>query len=118
MSRRRILVLEDHDRHRRMLDARLRSFPTCATVFAFDRLAPFYAHLLGQYALPRLDAAILDVQLPDGSGLDVIPLLGEDCRIIIATASPDDVPAELARAYPVVAKGPGWIAKIEELLRQ
>lgn len=117
MSRRRILVLEDHDRHRRMLDARLRSFPTLAEVIAFGSLAPFCERRLGQDTLGPFDAAILDMQLPDGCGLDVIPLLGE-ARVIIATASPEEVPPEVRQAHPVVAKGPGWIAKIEEILRQ
>lgn len=113
MTRRRILVLEDHDAHREMLVARLRSFPTRAEVIACSRVA----EAVREIRLAPFSAAILDMQLPDGSGPDVIPLLGE-ARIIIATASPEEVPREVRQAHPVVAKGPGWIAKIEELLRQ
>lgn len=113
MIRRRILVLEDHDAHRSMLVARLRSFPTRAEVIACSRVD----EAIREARLVSFDAAILDIQLPDGSGLDALPLLGE-ALIVVATASPEEVPPEIRQAHAVVAKGPGWIAKIEELLRQ
>jgi DNA-binding response OmpR family regulator len=61
------------------------------------------------------DFAIVDVQLPDGSGIDLLPLLR--CPVVFVTASPGDVP----RCCHVVEKGPRWIRdvfmRMEELTR-
>jgi DNA-binding response OmpR family regulator len=61
------------------------------------------------------DFAIVDMQLPDGLGIDLLPLLR--CPVVFVTASPGDVP----RCCHVVEKGPRWIRdvfmRMEELTR-
>lgn len=107
----RILIIEDSRHTRDQLTKRLRGYPTLAEVVAFGALAPFYERRIGQDTLGPFDVAILDVQLPDGRGLNLVPLLGE-ALVIIATAAPEDAP----KGFCVVRKGPLWIAEIENII--
>src|SRR4029078_8449900 len=55
---------------------------------------------IGEHSKPAdaFDAAILDVRLPDGSGLDLLPLLGSSPRPTPTLVVTGDVTPEIARA--------------------
>ena len=63
-SRKRVLVLEDHDDSRELLAALLRR--SGFDVHAYDRCAPAEAHL----AACDIDIALLDVRVPERCGDD------------------------------------------------
>lgn len=112
----RVLILEDSPSARGTLAAHLRNDPIRASVEAFATLGAFYWERRKQEPPKPFDVAILDVHLPDGSGLDVIPLLG-DAKVIVVSGDAEVARALVQDRYPVVAKGPRWIAEIERMLK-
>ncbi len=83
------LVLEDRDDARRWLMQAVESaFPGCS-VSETSRVADARAAIA--HRLP--DVAIIDLSLPDGSGVEIIELLRErapGCRALVATVFADD----------------------------
>lgn len=103
----RILILEDSRHTRDQLAKRLRGYPTRARVILCARIT----EAIREVRLDAFGVAVLDMQLPDGCGLDLVPWLGE-ALVVVATAAPEDVPKGLR----VVRKGPLWIAEIEAIV--
>jgi DNA-binding response OmpR family regulator len=59
-------------------------------------------------------AIVLDMQLPDGSGAELIDVLDPSCLVIFVTAEPSSAP----KGHHVVAKGPRWIRDVLEVMRK
>ena len=82
MTRRRILIVEDETRLRRAL---VRYFEHCGVeVVEAASLREARASL----ARERFDAVVLDVGLPDGDGLSLLPVASAR-RAVVVTANPD-----------------------------
>lgn len=83
------LVLEDRADARKWLTDALRSaFPACRVATA-ERIVDARASL----ALAAPDIAIIDLSLPDGSGIEIIEWLRDHlpaCRTVVATVFADD----------------------------
>lgn len=78
----RVILLEDDAVAAEVLSHHLQALGY--HVFGFDRLATLRQD--GHACLPAA-VALLDLSLPDGSGLDALPLLRGQCRRLIATSA-------------------------------
>jgi DNA-binding NarL/FixJ family response regulator len=92
----RILIVDDHPMVRKALSLRIAQnskLMVCAAVGTV-------AHALEAIELHRPDLAVLDLQLPDGSGLDLIKVLREDhpkTLILVFSMQPKDIFLPLTR---------------------
>ena len=77
-----VLIVEDNESLGRCVSTFLRSRGLSVTRAASLRDAR------AELRRERFDAAVLDVGLPDGSGLDLLALTGAE-RTIVVTANPD-----------------------------
>lgn len=106
----RVLVIDDHRVFTELLSMALDASPgtTCVAVASSIREG------LAKAAAHRLDVVVIDVRLPDGSGIDTVPrllALHPDARIVVLTAHPRADLAERA----LVAGASGFLAKEEPL---
>lgn len=114
-ERRRVLVVDDHELFRRGVIGTLRA--TDDFVVEGEAASAGEALRLVRLLLPEL--VLLDLGLPDRSGLDVVPEMHRDCpvsRIVVLTVNEDE--AALLRALREGASG--YILKgvaAEELVR-
>ncbi len=86
----RVLVVDDHEFFRLGVVEYLRG----SDEFSVDGEAASAADALRLNRALRTDVILLDLSLPDGSGLDLIPELLRDSpmsRIVVLTANEDDV---------------------------
>lgn len=98
----RILVVDDHPIVRDGLVAVLQDQPDLLVVAAVGSSTAAVA----QAALVTPDVVLLDLELPDGSGVETIPLLAEiatDARVIVFTAY--DADEQIFGAIKAGAKG-------------
>lgn len=105
-----VLLVEDSATCREHLAARLRGYPHRAVVYEATTL---HEARIWIEAIGRFDLAVVDVTLPDGTGLELLPLLVR-MTVVIATANPDAV--EPRDGVVVVAKGQTWAKQIESIL--
>ena len=106
----RVLVIDDHRVFTELLSLALDASPgtRCVAVASSIREG------LAKAAAHRLDVVVIDVRLPDGSGLDAVPellALHPDARILVLTAHPRADLAERA----LNAGASGFLAKEEPL---
>jgi len=104
---RTVLVVEDNDVYRQVVCAALRKrFPQWEILAAGSLAAA--GEIIGSR---RLDVAVTDLSLPDGSGVDLLPLLAADLdqglKLVALTndSSLDVLPALKLRGYH------GFVAK-------
>lgn len=102
-----VLIVEDSPTCSAHLAARLRAAPHHADV----TIVASVDEAIRWLATNRPDFVVLDLHLPDGNGLDVIPAAGNACAVAV-TGDPESVPEGVA----VVRKGPRWAAHVETLL--
>lgn len=111
MSRKlRVLLVEDSITCAAHLASRLRRAPHFADV-RVERTIQTAREWLASSAREDLVLAVLDVELPDGRGVELLPLLSS-VRVLIVTASPELVPPSRVET---VEKGAGWAARVERV---
>ena len=97
------MVVEDHPQARDWVSAALTSaFATLDISIAasLQEAQPYITPSAG----PAFDLAILDIGLPDGSGIDLVaPLVSTGCEVVIASIFGDD--EHLMHALKMGAKG-------------
>lgn len=106
----RVLVIDDHRVFTELLSLALDASPGARCV----AVASSIREGLAKAAAHRLDVVVIDVRLPDGSGLDAVPALlalHPDARILLLTAHPRADLAERA----LKAGASGFLAKEEPL---
>ena len=113
-SRKRVLLLEDHDDSRELLAALLRR--SNFDVTAYDRCAPAEVHL----AACDIDIALLDVRMPERCGDDFGKELRKRCpNTMIVFVTGEALIDSLKAAVPdcFVIRKPIDVALLMELLR-
>lgn len=105
-----VLLVEDSGVQAAIVSARLRMPPCRAEVAHVATLAEARSALdaMRRFGdMPRM--VVLDLGLPDGSGLDLLPLL-QGVPVVLCTAEPADAPP----GHAVAAKGAsGWLRLLE-----
>jgi DNA-binding response OmpR family regulator len=112
-SRKRVLLLEDHDDSRELLAALLRR--SGFDVTAYDRCEPAERHL----AACDIDIALLDVRMPERCGDDFGKELRERCpKTMIVFVTAEAIIAPLKQVVPdcFVIRKPIDVAVLLELL--
>lgn len=112
MTRPLVLIVEDSKTCSSHLAARLQAFPHRALVHIESTVEDARTWLQSQQR-QGLVLAVLDVELPDGSGLDLLPLL-EGVRVVVVTSNRDAVTAR--DGLTVIDKGPAWATQVEMVL--
>lgn len=107
-----VLLVEDSVTCGVHLASRLRHDPYYAHVEIARTLRDARVWLVSPEA-KRLTLAVLDYELPDGKGTDLLPLL--PCvPVLVVTSQPENVPR-----FPnvaVIRKGPTWAVQVEAAL--
>ncbi len=106
----RVLLVEDHSCFREALAVVLERVSAIHVVAQAGSIAEAKRAIETQHRQGGIDVALVDLQLPDGNGVDVVHLLTQlpnDCgqlpRVIVLTASSDRL--SLARAVEAGAVG-------------
>jgi DNA-binding response OmpR family regulator len=107
-----VLLVEDSVTCAHHLASRLRRAPHRATVEIIPTLTRARAWLASP-ARARLTLAVLDRELPDGLGTDLLPLL-VGVPVLLVTSSPERVSKVVG--FELVEKGPAWASRVEAAL--
>lgn len=107
-----VLIVEDSKTCAAHLAARLRARPHHAAVHVASSIHDAKRWL---YALQpgRPDLVVLDVELPDGNGLDLLPTL-HGVHVAIVSSAAQFIPTN--DMHIVVPKGPTWATQVESIL--
>lgn len=107
-----VLIIEDSQTCASHLAARLRAHPHHATVRTESTITGA-RRWLDEVRPRKPDLVVLDVALPDGNGLDLLPLL-HDSQVVVVSATPQSVAT--TSTLSAVPKGPTWATQIEAIL--